>query len=131
MNVLGISWVGVRTDEFAETRRFFETVLGMTLTSSEPDFAVFRRPSGDALEIFGPRAELSEPDQFKRNQVVVGLLVDDIASARRELEIAGVDLLGDLVRVPSGYAWQHFRGPDGNTWELIFDPDHPSLSSAT
>jgi len=131
VNVLGISWVGLRTDQFATSRRFFEQVLGLRVTSAELDFAVFRSRSGDTFEVFGPLAELSEPEQFKKNNVVVGFLVDDIDSARSELVAAGVELLGNLVRVPSGYAWQHFRGPDGNTWELVFDPDHPYITSAT
>ena len=131
MNVLGISWVGLRTDQFATSRRFFEQVLGLRVMSAELDFAVFRSRSGDTFEVFGPLAELSEPEQFKKNNVVVGFLVDDIDSARSELVAAGVELLGNLVRVPSGYAWQHFRGPDGNTWELVFDPDHPYITSAT
>jgi catechol 2,3-dioxygenase-like lactoylglutathione lyase family enzyme len=131
VKVLGISWAGVRTDRFAETRRLFESILGMGVASEATDFVVFRQPSGDTFEIFGPRAQLSEPEQFNRNPIVVGFLVDDIDSARAELAAAGIQLLGDLVRDPGGYAWQHFRGPDGNTWELAFDPDHPSVKAAT
>ena len=129
MKVLGISWVGVKTDRFAECRKFFEQTLGLDPTLEQEDFVVYRRLSGDTIEIFGPGAQSSEPDQFGRNQIVVGLLVDDIEAARREVEAAGARLLGDVVRMPSGYAWQHFVGPDGNTWELVFDPEHPSLSS--
>jgi predicted enzyme related to lactoylglutathione lyase len=110
-----------------DTRRFFEKALGMKVEFEALDFVVLRTPAGDTLEIFGPRARLSEPEQFTRNQVVVGLLVEDIDKARREIEAAGATLLGGLQRTPDGGAWQHFRGPDGNTWELVHDPHHPVL----
>lgn len=123
MNVIGIAWAGVRTDRFTETRRFIESVLGMTVILDLPDFAVFRRPSGDRVEVFGPDAAVGagavQPEPGCGG-----------ASARRELGAAGIELLGDLVRHSNGSAWQHFRGPDGNTWELSFDPNHPSISSA-
>jgi predicted enzyme related to lactoylglutathione lyase len=127
MRVLGISWVGVRTSDFAATDRFFSEVLGLSRSVSAADFSVLTTPAGDTIEVFGPRAALSEPEQFDRNQVVVGLLVDDMDAARRAIQAAGATLLGDLERTPEGYAWQHFIGPDGNTWELTFDPTHPLM----
>jgi predicted enzyme related to lactoylglutathione lyase len=130
MKVLGVSWVGVRTTKYIESRRFFEHVLGMHATTEGIDFSVHRTTSGDVLEIFGPRAELSEPEQFGRNRVVVGLLVDDIENACSELQAAGVELLGKLQKTPDGYAWQHFRAPDGNVWELVFDPNHALTAKA-
>jgi len=34
----------------------------------------------------------------------------------------GVELLGELRAMPDGYAWQHFRAPDGHVYELTADP---------
>jgi hypothetical protein len=48
---------------------------------------------------------------------VVGFEVDDIESARAELEAAGIVVLGPTQR-GGGLAWLHFRGSDGNVWEL-------------
>ncbi|HZA85533.1 MAG TPA: VOC family protein, partial [Acidimicrobiales bacterium] len=48
---------------------------------------------------------------------VVGFAVDDIESARAELEASGIDVLGPIQR-GGGLAWLHFRGADGNIWEL-------------
>ena len=45
---------------------------------------------------------------------VVGFAVRDLAAAVEELRRAGVELLGE-----PGPAWQHFRGPDGNVYELV------------
>jgi predicted enzyme related to lactoylglutathione lyase len=122
VKVLGVGWVGVRTENVEESIHFFQHVLGFKVSRRDLDFAILQVSSGDTLEIFGPSARLSEPNQFDRNQVVVGLLVDDIDEARRAIEAAGATLLGEIERTPEGYAWQHFIGPDGNTWELTFDP---------
>ena len=48
---------------------------------------------------------------------VVGFEVDDLPMAVEELRAAGVELLGS----PSP-TWQHFRGPDGNVYELVSRP---------
>ena len=117
-----MSWVGVRTDNVDGSVDFFQHVLGFKVSSRDLDFAVLQAPSGDTVEVFGPSARLSEPNQFDRNQVVVGLLVDDIDAARDAIEAAGATLLGGIARTAEGHAWQHFIGPDGNTWELTFDP---------
>jgi hypothetical protein len=54
--------------------------------------------------------------------VVVGFLVDNVEQARQELLSAGIELIGPLVKAEEGYAWQHFRAPDGNVYELTFNP---------
>jgi hypothetical protein len=51
--------------------------------------------------------------------------VGDIEQARQELIDAGVELIGPLRTMENGYAWQHFRGPDGNVYELTYDPARP------
>jgi hypothetical protein len=38
-----------------------------------------------------------------------------------ELRAAGVELLGE-----PGPTWQHFRGPDGNVYELVAAPSDES-----
>jgi catechol 2,3-dioxygenase-like lactoylglutathione lyase family enzyme len=123
MVVKGISWLGVRTDRYDQMRAFAIDTLGLQLVSESDDFLVTRASNGDLFEVFGPRGE--QPSwQFSRNPVVAGFLVDDIEAARGELASApGVELLGDLQVMENGYAWQHFRAPDGHVYELTFDPD--------
>jgi catechol 2,3-dioxygenase-like lactoylglutathione lyase family enzyme len=45
---------------------------------------------------------------------VVGFAVRDLRAAVDELRRAGVELLGEPEPT-----WQHFRGPDGNVYELV------------
>ncbi|MDP9366319.1 MAG: VOC family protein [Chloroflexota bacterium] len=117
MEVKGLVWVGTRTAEYDATVRFFRDELGLRPDHTQTDFAVFRMPNGDTLEVFGP----SDTDHAHFDSgPVVGFLVDDVAAARAELEEAGtVDLLGPLRSWPGGTASQHFRAPDGNVYEVL------------
>jgi predicted enzyme related to lactoylglutathione lyase len=124
MRVKAISWVGVKTDSYREMREFFSGVAGLPVDFESTDFTVFRFPSGDKLEIFGPAAS-HPPAQFSRNEVVASLLVEDIDAAIGELRAAGIELLGERGEGGDGYFWQHFRAPDGKVFELVADPAHP------
>ena len=122
MRIEGISWAGAKTDSFERQRQFAQRVLGLYVVHEAPDFVVFGLPNGDKFEIFGPRAS-NPPEQFSQNEVVIGFRVDDIDRAREELESAGIELLGPIQRDRlGGYAWQHFRAPDGKVYELCYAP---------
>ena len=121
VNVRGIAWVGVKTSKFEEMNRFVTKVMGLKLFGKAKDFRGFRLPNGDKFELFGP-AGPDPPQQFARNKLVAGFLVDNIEEARQELVAAGIELIGPLVKAEKGYAWQHFRAPDGNIYELTHNP---------
>src|SRR5262249_4286515 len=122
MVVQGIRWVGVATERYAAMRSFALDVLGLTLVGEDGEFLESTAANGDKLEIFGPTGP-QPAYQFAAAPVVVGFLVDDIEAARNELAAApGVELLGELEVMEDGYAWQHFRAPDGLVYELTFDP---------
>jgi predicted enzyme related to lactoylglutathione lyase len=124
VRVRGISWVGVKTDSYQQMRDFFADVAGAAVDHEQPDFAVFRFPNGDKLEIFGPEAD-DPPEQFAREKVVASLLVDDIDDAINALVEADIELIGAKKAGGDGYFWQHFRVPDGKVFELVCDPRHP------
>jgi catechol 2,3-dioxygenase-like lactoylglutathione lyase family enzyme len=124
VEVKGIRWIGVGTERVAQMRSFAIDVLGMRVAAEDrEDFVVLAMADGTSLELFGPTAVTETPWQFASNPVVAGFLVDDIEAARDELaSTPGVELLGELRVMPDGYAWQHFRAPDGNVYELTADP---------
>ncbi|MFC7533209.1 VOC family protein [Actinoplanes sp. GCM10030250] len=124
MRVRGISWVGVKTDSYQQMRDFFADTVGVAAEYERPDFAVFRFPNGDKLEVFGPGAD-DPAEQFAVEKVVASLLVDDIDAAVTELRQAGIELIGTKQGGGDGYFWQHFRAPDGKVFELVCDPRHP------
>jgi hypothetical protein len=122
VRVRGFRWIGVETDCVAEMRQFAIDVLGLRINEHDSEeFVELITADGSRFELFGPG--VGAPEQFSANKVVAGFLVDDIRTARRELQVTpGVTLLGDVESIPSGYSWQHFRAPDGRVYELVMDP---------
>ena len=84
---------------------------------------MFDMPNGDRFEIFG---EDSPYNTFMIHPVA-GFLVDDIVAARAEMESHGIEFIGPIHIEKDGYAWSHFRAPDGFVYELTYNPSHPSL----
>ena len=78
--------------------------------------AVFDLPNGTLLELYAPQAV---PDYGYNDDVAFGFRVDDIEAASAAVEAAGCELLGQITRVEEmGYAYRHFRGPDGRVYGL-------------
>jgi catechol 2,3-dioxygenase-like lactoylglutathione lyase family enzyme len=125
MKVKGLIWLGTKTDRFADMARFYEEVLGLRPTIKEPDFAVYRLPGGEAVELFGPTAG---HDHFVTGPVA-GFWVDDVAEARAEMEVKGVEFTGPTV-TDGGYAWAHFRAPDGTVYEITSTEESPAETTA-
>jgi predicted enzyme related to lactoylglutathione lyase len=115
MKARGLVWLGTRTRNFDETVRFFGDTLGLPKSHEEPDFTVFRLPNGDTVEVFGPGD--TEHEHFDTGPVA-GFLVDDVREARADLESAGISFLSPVQESEDGAAWSHFRGPDGNVYEV-------------
>ena len=111
MNITGLRWAGVRSDRAEALARFFADVLGLRLIRGQPDMWVFELPDGPHVEVFGPSD--TDHEHFTTGPVI-GFAVEDLPSAVDELRSRGVELVGE-----PGPAWQHFRGPDGNVWELF------------
>jgi catechol 2,3-dioxygenase-like lactoylglutathione lyase family enzyme len=111
MEVVALGWLGTRTANAAALADFYERVLGLPLVHQEPGFWVFKLPSGYNVEVFD--AANPGKDHFTTGPVA-GFAVRDLPAAVEELRAAGVELLGE-----SGPTWQHFRGPDGNVYELV------------
>ena len=114
MQVTGLAWAGTRTDKFSEMVTFLRDVMQLEVKDEDEAYAGFRTADGDVVEVFG----IDEPDhRHFTTGPVVGFAVPDVPAARRELEAAGVEFIGDIHEEP-GSRWSHFYGPDGNVWEI-------------
>jgi hypothetical protein len=124
VEVKRIRWLGVRPDNVSVMRSFAIEVLGLHVVGEDTEhFVELATEDGSKLELFGADAVVDSPWLFESSPVVAGFLVDDIESARDELaRTPDVELLGELHALPDGYAWQHFRAPDGHVYELTADP---------
>jgi predicted enzyme related to lactoylglutathione lyase len=118
MKVLRLCWLGVPTDEYESTVRFLRDVMRMHVEFEHPTTTELSLPSGDRVQVFAPGDRYFE---FFREQAggrpVALFEVEDVNVARAELIAAGVEVVGPIER-DGTWAWLHFRGPDGNLYEL-------------
>jgi catechol 2,3-dioxygenase-like lactoylglutathione lyase family enzyme len=115
MKVIGLVWLGVRTEKFEETARFYREVMGLEPYHQDDASSRFRLGNGADVHVYGPR---DRDHGFFGKGPVVGFLVDDVDLARVEMEAAGIEFIGEIQR-SGAEAWNHFRGPDGNVYEII------------
>jgi catechol 2,3-dioxygenase-like lactoylglutathione lyase family enzyme len=115
VTVYGLGWLGVRTDRFGQTVALYRDVLGLEPFHADRASVRFRLGDGTELHVYGPA---DDDHRFFGTAPVVGLAVEDAAATRERLEAAGVDFLTELER-DGDAAWCHFRGPDGNVYEII------------
>jgi catechol 2,3-dioxygenase-like lactoylglutathione lyase family enzyme len=117
VRVLGIVWMGVRTPHHDELRRLFADVMGMPVTRAGDEVTWFGLPRGEEIQIYGA----SDVDhRFFTDGPTIGFLVDDFESALGELAATGIEFLGE-PRTDRSRTWVHFRGPDGNVYEILGD----------
>jgi glyoxalase/bleomycin resistance protein/dioxygenase superfamily protein len=124
MKIKGIIWLGTRTDQFSQMTDFCRDLLGLKQTLLEPGFAIFDLPNGDRLEIFGPE----ESANSFMTHPVAGFLVDDIVTARAEMEAKGIEFIGPIEGETDDYQWTHFGAPDGFVYELTYSALHPPIA---
>ena len=115
MEVKGLGWLGIRTERFEETAQFFRDVMGLEVTRQERDVVGFGFPDGTEMEVWRPEYEFHA---FFGTGPVVGFRVYDVDEARAKLVAEDVEFLTPIQR-SKGAAWTHFRGPDGNVYEII------------
>ena len=118
MHVNGITWHAAVLDPepFAATRTLLTETFGLTPMMELDGVTVFAFPDGTLLELYTPQ---TVPDYGYNDAIAFGFRVDDIEAASQAVEIAGGELLGQITRVDEmGYAYRHFRGPDGRVYGL-------------
>ena len=118
MRVDGITWHAIVLDPepFAATKALMTDTFGLRPAMEMDGFALFTMPNGTALELYAPHAV---PDYGYNDSLAFGFRVDDIEAASAAVEAADGELLGQITRVEAlGYAYRHFRGPDGRVYGL-------------
>ena len=118
MNLEGITWHAIVLDPepFAATKALMTETFGLAPAMEMEGVAVFNMPNGTLLELYAPQAV---PEYGYNDAVAIGFRVDDIEAASAAVEAAGCELLGQITRVEDlGYAYRHFRGPDGRVYGL-------------
>ncbi len=112
MRILGYSWVGVRTEDFGATIRFFVEKLGLAVRwrAEDAEIAHFRLPSGQLFEVFGRNNAGVQTTTCP----VVGFEVEDVWAARQELTQVGVEFIAlpflFYPRYLRGLSWPSMSG---------------------
>ena len=118
MNVQGITWhaITLEDEKFDAFKKLATDVMGLSTMMEMEGVSVFSMPNGSLLELYTPE---TVPPFSYNGSVAFGFRVDDIEEASQQLEAAGCTLLGEINRVPEmGYAYRHFKGPDGVVYGL-------------
>ena len=109
--VTGVDFVYVPTKNFEAAVEFYGTVLGLPLTSR------YGKAPGGEFETGNLTLQVMESEafglEFARSPNPIALHVDDVESARAELESRGVSFSGETI--DSGVCHMAFlQDPDGN-----------------
>jgi catechol 2,3-dioxygenase-like lactoylglutathione lyase family enzyme len=117
MEVRNIRWVGVTAQNYDAMVGFVRQVLGLKVNYEEPTTVEFLTSEGDQIQIMAPGD--ADYEFFTQNAAgpVPLFEVDDVNLARRELEEAGVEVIG-ATNHGTKWEWIHFRAPDGNLYDL-------------
>ena len=115
MEVTGVDFIAVPTQDFDKANEFYGDVLGLDRSKQWGD-----RPARE-FETGTLTIAVMQSDafglEFKPHTHPIALHVDDVAAARAELESKGVGFLGDTI--DSGVCHMApFHDPDGNTLML-------------
>ena len=117
MQVRSIRWVGTATPAYAEMTAFCRDVLGLEIGFSEPMTTEFVTSDGDAFQVMAT----GHPSAVFFGQHAHGPVplfeVDDLDVARRELEHAGIEIVGSPAS-DREWEWLDLRAPDGQLYEL-------------
>jgi len=119
MKIKSIALVGFGSNDVKRARDFFKHTLGLEVAneSMDDDFVMFSLPSNQYLELLGEKNNWSK---FLKRPVIA-FEVDDVPTARSELEYKGVKFVSEIAKA-GGFVWAFFEGPDGYLYEICSKP---------
>jgi catechol 2,3-dioxygenase-like lactoylglutathione lyase family enzyme len=116
MAVRSLGWLGVRTPDAAAMTAFYRDVLHLEVVLERPDATWFRLDDGTQVHVYGPS---DDEHEFFGTGPVVGFAVDSFPAVHDAMVAAGIEFLYSRPQRAEHQAWQHFRAPDGNVYEII------------
>jgi catechol 2,3-dioxygenase-like lactoylglutathione lyase family enzyme len=103
-----VDFVTIPTRDATRAVEFYRDVLG--IPQSQYQGAEIETPNV-TLSFWNPEEDGVE---FQANQAGFGVRVDDVAASRQEIEVKGVEFLGDTIDTGVCHT-AFFKDPDGNT----------------
>jgi catechol 2,3-dioxygenase-like lactoylglutathione lyase family enzyme len=117
VQVLNVRWVGTPTDRYDAMVAFLRDVLGLRTRFEEATTVELETTEGDRIQVFAPGDRFHDFFGEHASGPVPLFEVDDVHTARKELEAAGVYVIGP-TEGDDEWEWIHVRAPDGNLYEL-------------
>jgi hypothetical protein len=112
-----MAWLGIPTPEYTAMVQFLHQVLGLRVAFVEPTTTELALANDDRIQVFGPGDRHYQFFAAHTPGPVALFEVDDVELARRELEAAGIEVVGE-VESDAAWTWLNFRAPDGRLYEL-------------
>jgi catechol 2,3-dioxygenase-like lactoylglutathione lyase family enzyme len=116
MSVKSLAWLGVRTVNAAAMSAFYRNILGLEVLREASDGARYALADGTEVHVYDNADAFHE---FFGTAPVIGFFVDSFAATQQRMARAGIEFLYPEPQRHAGKAWQHFRAPDGNVYEII------------
>ena len=111
VNVTGVDFICVPTQDFEKSSEFYENVLGLERSIQWGDMPAAEYETG-SLTIAVMQSDAFGLE-FQRHSHPIALHVDDVQAAREALEAKGVTFVAD--NIDSGVCHMaYFSDPDGN-----------------
>jgi predicted enzyme related to lactoylglutathione lyase len=111
MNITGVDFITVPTNDFDKANEFYGDVLGLERSKQWGSMPAREFETG-SLTIAVMQSD-AFGQEFKPHSHPIALQVDDVAAAREELEAKGVEFAADTI--DSGVCHMAiFADPDGN-----------------
>lgn len=120
MNIkkMELAWISV--GDIARSKQFFTATLGLQIASSAEEHGWLELKSAEAgcMLGVGKDGDGNGPIRPGMNAVLT-MTVDDVVTAKAELEGKGVQFVGDILEVPGHVKMVMFQDPDGNCFQLV------------
>src|SRR4051794_1217894 len=113
--ISGVDFVGLSTQDLERASAFYRDTLGLTRSVFIPDRGFSEFETGNLTLSVYNREQMGMEHMV--SQSVVALHVDDVASAREDLEGKGVEFQGDILDTGVCHM-AFFADPDGNALML-------------
>jgi catechol 2,3-dioxygenase-like lactoylglutathione lyase family enzyme len=97
--------------------RLLRDVMGLRVEFEQATTMELSCSDGGGVQVFAPGDQYFEFFSQQARGPVALFEVEDVHVARNELIAAGVEVIGSNEQ-DSNWEWLHFRGPDGNLYEL-------------
>jgi catechol 2,3-dioxygenase-like lactoylglutathione lyase family enzyme len=105
---------------------FYKDVLQLEVLQADAKAARFKLADGTEAHVYSN--EDTDHAYFGAGPVV-GFAVESFSTTRAAMLQSGIEFLYPEPQCEDGRAWQHFRAPDGNIYEVIGPDDIDVINS--